>query len=129
MKEPKCEVCKFTSFIMFVSRIISLLTFQKSSMLYMFTPQNPVNFTPMARIHHPHGCWEVSTMSQAGAPSEWALSAPSMAPTKLPLYGNSHKVTHAHTHTHIYTHIWRIKQSKGALHFEKYWTNLRHYLT
>ena len=45
-------------------------------------------------------------------PNEWALSAPSMAPAKLPLYGDSHK----HTRTHTHTHTWRIKQSKGALH-------------
>ena len=76
-----------------------LSTFQKSSMLYMFTPQNPVNITPVVRIHHPAGCWAVSTMSRACVPTEWALSAPSVAPVKLPLYGNSHKHTHTHTHT------------------------------
>ena len=115
MKEPKCEVCKFTSF-MFVSWTIFLSTFQKSSMLYMFTPQNPVNFTPVVRIHQPTGCWAVSTMSRAGVPTEWALSAPSVAPVKLPLYGSSYTHTHTHTHTHARTHTRRIKQSEGALH-------------
>ena len=55
---------------MFVSQTTSLSTFQKSSMLYMFTPQNPVNFTSVVRIHHPAGYWAVSTMSGVGVPCE-----------------------------------------------------------
>ena len=70
MKKPKCGVCMFTSFIMFVPQTFSLSTFQKSSMFYMFTPKNPVNFTPVARIHHRAGFWTVSTMSRAGVHCE-----------------------------------------------------------
>ena len=130
MKEPKCEVCKLTSFIMFVSRTISLSTFQKSSMLCL--PSSPpkkksCQFYPSGQnLDHPAGCWAVSTMSRAGVPSQWALSAASMAPAKLPLYGNSHK--HTHTHTYILTHMENKTKQRCTTLIEKYWTNLRHYL-
>ena len=128
MKESKCGVGKFTSFIMFVSPTTSLSTFRKSSMLYKFTPQNPVNFTPVAKIHHPAGCWAVSTMSRAGVSGQWVLSLPLMAPTKLPLCGNSHKHTHTHTHTHTNTYMENKTKQRCTTLIEKYWTNLRHYL-
>ena len=103
MKEPKCGVCKFTSFIMLVSQTISLSTFHKSSILYMFTHQNPVHFTPLARIHHLADCWVVSTMSQAGVlVSEHCLLHRWHPPNSH--YTETATNTHAHTHTHIHTH-------------------------
>ena len=140
------RVCKFTSFIMFVSRTISLSIFQKSSgsysmFIYMFTPQNPVNFSPVTRIHHPAGCFgQFQPCPWAGASVEWALSArSSMAPAKLPLYytetatnttTHAHMHTRTHTHIHTYTHTHRENKTKQRCTTltEKYWTNLRHYL-
>ena len=108
MKEPKCGICRFTSLIMFVSRAIF---YQLSRNLVCYTcllsriqwilPQWPESTTQLAAGQF-QSC-------QAGVPDEWALSACSMAPAKLPLHRDSHK----------HTHIWKIKQSKGALHWLK----------
>ena len=125
MKEPKCGVFKFTSFTMFVSWTISLSAFQKSSMLYMFTSQNPANFTPVARIHHPAGWWAVSTMSQAGVPMGEHFLLHWWCPT------NSHcteTATNTHTYIHTQTHMENKTKQRCTTLIEKYWTNMRHCL-
>ena len=131
MKEPKCGVCKFTSFMSLrpfpcqLSRNLvcyTCLPSQESSEFYPSGQNPPPNWLLGSFIHVTSRCLQwVSIVC--------SIDGTRQTPTKRKQPNtNTHTHTHTHTHTNIHTYMENKTKHWCTALTQKHWTNLRHYL-